>query len=83
MAEEAAKSRRSTMKDPFAVTAEGRTETLARLADAIAEVGEPSDDEAEEPAEETEGLGLANSAPRRWARHVAVALEFIASVEWK
>ena len=71
MAEEAAKSRRSTMKDPFAVTAEGRTETLARLADAIAEVGEPSDDEAEEPAEETEGddaVGAEEERPGRRRR---------------
>ena len=28
-------------------------------------------------------LGLAKRAPRRWARHVAVAFEFIAKVEWK
>ncbi|MDO5065887.1 MAG: Rne/Rng family ribonuclease [Propionibacteriaceae bacterium] len=42
MAEEAARSRRATMKDPFAVTAEGRTESLAKLADAIAEVKEPA-----------------------------------------
>ena len=71
MAEEAAKSRRSTMKDPFAVTAEGRTETLARLADAIAEVGEPADDEAEEPAEEIEGedaVGAEEERPGRRRR---------------
>ena len=28
-------------------------------------------------------LGLPNRAPRRCARHVAVAFEFIAKVEWK
>ena len=37
IAEEAAKARRATMKDPFAITAEGRTESLAKLASAIAE----------------------------------------------
>ena len=37
IAEEAAKARRATMKDPFAITAEGRTESLAKLANAIAE----------------------------------------------
>ncbi len=52
MAEEAAKSRRATIKDPFAVTAEGRTETLAKLADAIADEG--GQDEPEEDAEAAE-----------------------------
>ncbi|RRD49629.1 translation initiation factor IF-2 N-terminal domain-containing protein [Arachnia propionica] len=51
MAEEAARNRRPTMQDPFAVTAEGRTETLAKLADAIADDRDP--DEAE-PTEESD-----------------------------
>ena len=64
IAEEAAKARRATMKDPFAITAEGRTESLAKLANAIAEdsadgaeAGTGSEDEpdavdaAEEPGE--------------------------------
>ena len=55
MAEEAAKARRAaTVKDPFAVTAEGRTETLAQLADAIAddsEDSEPGSGAEEEPDE--------------------------------
>ena len=37
LAEEAAKARRATMKDPFAITAEGRTASLEKLANAIAE----------------------------------------------
>ncbi|MDO5092103.1 MAG: Rne/Rng family ribonuclease [Propionibacteriaceae bacterium] len=49
IAEEAAKARRATIADPFAVTAEGRTESLAKLADAIADkTGEEEPDASEE-----------------------------------
>ena len=53
IAEEAAKARRATMKDPFAITAEGRTESLAKLASAIAE---DSADAAEAESGPEEGL---------------------------
>ena len=53
IAEEAAKARRATMKDPFAITAEGRTESLAKLANAIAE---DSADAAEAESGPEEGL---------------------------
>ncbi|MDO5083816.1 MAG: translation initiation factor IF-2 N-terminal domain-containing protein [Arachnia propionica] len=62
MAEEAARSRRATIKDPFAVTAEGRTETLAKLADAIAEVGEPQTEEDEGSDEGTEDVETGDAA---------------------
>ncbi|WP_130874299.1 Rne/Rng family ribonuclease [[Pseudopropionibacterium] massiliense] len=68
IAEEAAKARRATMKDPFVITAEGRTESLAKLANAIAEdsadvaesetgFGEESDDGAATEAAEEQGEG--------------------------
>ncbi len=54
LAEEAAKARRVAVADPFAVTAQGRTETLAALADAIAEDNTGGEDaETEEVEEET------------------------------
>ena len=55
IAEEAAKTRRTTMKDPFAITAEGRTETLAKLADAIAEDSVETPESEASPAGEDTG----------------------------
>ena len=53
IAEEAAKARRATMKDPFAITAEGRTESLAKLANAIAEdSATPAESGSEEEPED-------------------------------
>jgi len=74
MAEEAAKARRATMTDPFAVTAEGRTESLARLADAIADDagdtdgGQDSGDEKDSDEEERPGRRRRRRGGRRRRR---------------
>ena len=71
IAEEAARTRRTTMKDPFAITAEGRTETLAKLADAIAEEStEPTAAESgpAEDVEEADGTSAEEERPGRRRR---------------
>ncbi len=60
IAEEAAKARRATMKDPFAITAEGRTESLAKLANAIAEDSADATETESDPEESPEETAEAN-----------------------